>query len=137
MTGRSGRSYDNNQVGFVDRPLGYHGYEDGREVPEPVPGPSPVQGYEDLGSPYEDLGSPYEDRGHTYLVPAVQVHGPQQAPAQTQERLAPRRASARVSRGLSVNEEVSPLSSTGSGMPYPRVSGISGLGWEAGYQGSR
>ncbi|KAJ0110090.1 hypothetical protein J7T55_014893 [Diaporthe amygdali] len=137
MTGRSGRSYDDNQVGSVDRSRGYHGYEDGREVPEPGPGPSPVQGYEDLGSPYEDLGSPYEDRGHTYLVPAVQVYGPQREPAQTQEQLAPRRASARVSRGLSVNEEVSPLSSTGSGMPYPRVSGISGLGWEAGYRGSR
>lgn len=51
----------------------------------------------------------------------------------------PQRDLARVSRGgLSVNEEVSPLSSTGSGVPYPRMSAISGMGgWETNHRVSR
>lgn len=145
-----GRPLDDNQVGFVDRspgdPQGYH-YNRAREMPDPVPG-------------YEDLGSPYEDRGHnTYQVPVVQVHGPQWTPAaltpggrdldldrgqgqgQGQGRGSgqlPQRDLARVSRRLSVNEEVSPLSSTGSGVPYPRMSAISGMGgWETNPRVSR
>lgn len=142
-------SLDDNQVGFVDRSLGdgqgyYYSGTRRDMMPEPAPG-------------YEDLGSPYEDRGRdTYQVPVVQVHGPQQwtsvptagggdlDPDRAQEQglgqgqgqgrgyeYPPRRDLARVSRGLSVNEEVSPLSSTGSGVPYPRMSAISGMGgWE-------
>lgn len=147
-----GRPLDENQVGFVDRspgdPQGYH-YNRAREMPDPVPG-------------YEDLGSPYEDRGrNTYQVPVVQVHGPQWTPAaltpggrdldldrgqgqgqgqghgRGSEQL-PQRDLARVSRRLSVNEEVSPLSSTGSGVPYPRMSAISGMGgWETNPRVSR
>lgn len=135
-----GGPYDDNQVGFVDRSSGHQGYYSygGHEIPVPSPGPA---------AGYEDIGSPYEDRGHTYQVPVVQVHRPQWTPAtmrgqdpdqrqgQGQGRgldQPPQRDVARVSRGLSVNEEVSPLSSTGSGMPYPRMSAISGMGpgWE-------
>lgn len=143
--GGGGGPYDDNQVGFFDRSGGDQSYYDpgGHRMPvsSPVPasGPSPAPGY-------EDLGSPYEDHGHAYQVPVVQVHRPQWTPApapggrdldrgqgQGQGRgleQPPRRDVARVSRGLSVNEEVSPLSSTGSGMPYPRTSAISGMGWD-------
>lgn len=147
--GGGGGSLDDNQVGFVDHSTGHQGYyyNGSRDVP---PGPSPAPGY-------SDLGSPYEDRGHdTYQVPVVQVHQPQWAPArdasldqsqgqgqgrglearqpppppqqQQQQRDLARVGSSRG--GLGVNEEVSPLSSTGSGMPYPRtrVSAISGMG---------
>lgn len=116
---------------------------------------------------YEDLGSPYEDRGqHTYQVPVVQVHKPPQqwTPTPTlqvpgrdaddydrrqgqgqgrgyeheEPHPHPQRDLARLSRGgLSVNEEVSPLSSTGSGMPYPRMSAISGMGWDTNHRVSR
>lgn len=152
--GGIGSPYDDNQVGFVDRLHGDQGYYypggHGEPVPSPVPatGPSPAPGYEGLGSPYE------EDRRHTYQVPVVQIHQPQwttSAPApgvrephqgqgQGQGRgleQPPRRDVARVIRGLSVNEEVSPLSSTGSGMPYPRTSAISGMGWETNPRVSR
>ncbi|POS79800.1 hypothetical protein DHEL01_v201805 [Diaporthe helianthi] len=123
--------------------------------PVPVPARTPSrQRYEDLGSPYDGPTS-----HGTYQVPVVQVHQPQQPPpqwtptspmlqvpgrdepdhyddrgqGQGQGQSPPQRDLARVSRGggLSVNEEVSPLSSTGSGVPYPRVSAISGMGgWE-------
>ncbi|KAK7705831.1 hypothetical protein SLS64_007779 [Diaporthe eres] len=137
-----GSPYEHNQVGFVDRsgPDQSYYYPGGHKVPvsspAPAPGPSPAPGY-------EDLGSPYEDRGYAYQVPVVQVHRPQWTPGPTRDpdqgqgqgqgrglEQPPRRDVARVSRGLSVNEEVSPLSSTGSGMPYPRTSAISGMGWE-------
>lgn len=140
-----GASLDDNQVGFVDRSSSYY-YNGATGMPAP--------GYE------EDLGSPYEDRGrHTYQVPVVQVHQPQWTPpaaptapgrdpdrgqgqgqGQGQGRgleQPPQRDLARASRGLSVNEEVSPLSSTGSGMPYPRMSAISGMGWETNPRVSR
>ncbi|KAG6361731.1 hypothetical protein INS49_009959 [Diaporthe citri] len=137
-------SYDDSQVDFVGRSHGNQGYyyPGGHGVPVSSPVPAPG---------YEDLGSPYEDRGHAHQVPVVQVHRPQWTPAPARDpedqgqglgqgrRLErpPRRDVARVSRGLSVNEEVSPLSSTGSGMPYPRTSAISGMGWEANPRVSR
>ncbi|KAI7775021.1 hypothetical protein LA080_007447 [Diaporthe eres] len=145
--GGGGSPYEDNHVGFFDRsdPDQSYDFPGGRRVPVsspvPAPGPSPAPGY-------EDLGSPYEDRGHAYGVPVVQVHRPQWTPAPTSGardpgqgqgqgqgqgrglEQPPRRDVARASRGLSVNEEVSPLSSTGSGMPYPRTSAISGMGWE-------
>lgn len=156
--GGGGGPYDDNQVGFVDSSAEdqrYY-YYPGGHVPLPVSHshPAPAPGY-------GDLGSPYEDRGHTYQVPAVRVHGPRWEPAaardpdpdldmdlnqdQDQGRQGqgrgserpPQRDAARVSRGLSVNDEVSPLSSTGSGMPYPRVSAISGMGWETNPRVSR
>lgn len=146
--GGGGSPYDDNQVGFVDHSLGDRGYyfHSDREAPVPPLGPSPAPDYEDLGSPYD------EDRGHAYhQVPVVQIHQPQWTPGpapggrnpdqgQGQGRgleQPPRRDVTRVSRGRSVNEEVSPLSSTGSGMPYPRTSAISGMGWETNPRVSR
>lgn len=149
--GGRGTPYDDNQVGFVDRSLGnnqgYY-YPGGQGAPRSPPGPSPAPGYEDLGGPYD------EDNWRAYhQVPMVQVHRPQWTPAPTREdpdqgqaqgpgqgrglEQPPRRDVTRVSRGLSVNEEVSPLSSTGSGMPYPRTSAISGMGWETNPRVSR
>lgn len=153
--GGGGGSLDDNQVGFVDHSTGHQGYyyNGSRDSPVSPTRPSPAPGY-------SDLGSPYEDRGHdTFQVPVVQVHQPQWVPPPAAARddassldqsqgqgqgqgrglqrqpPPPQRDLARVgssSRGrLSVNEEVSPLSSTGSGMmPYPRtrVSAISGMG---------
>lgn len=135
-----GGPYGDNRAGFVDHSHeanhGYY-YPGGHGVPVSSPDPAPG---------YEDLGSPYEDRGHAYQVPVVQIHRPQWTPGPTSGardpgqgqgqgqgrglEQPPRRDVARASRGLSVNEEVSPLSSTGSGMPYPRTSAISGMGWE-------
>ncbi|KAL1867872.1 hypothetical protein Daus18300_006147 [Diaporthe australafricana] len=105
--GRSGGGpYDD-----TDSSLGYPGRRQWRQVPE--------QGTPPVAHGYEDIGSPYEDRGHdTYhqvQVPVVQVHQPQQGQGQDQdqdqedqepERLPKWRGSARVSRGLSVNEEL-------------------------------
>lgn len=70
--------------------------------------------------------SPYDDsQGHGYQAPYVQVpvHQPQEAPQDGQQHLT--RAGGRPDTGTG---EVSPLSSTGSGPPYPRVSVMSGPG---------
>jgi hypothetical protein len=142
----------------------YNGVLDTRLPPSPN-----WQPYEDLASPYEDRSS-----HSTHQVPGVQVHQPQPQPQWTPARAtlqvprqdaahddpsqgqgrglahakpppSPQRDLSRVSRGgLSVNEDVSPLSSTGSGMPYPRMSAVSGIGggrggagWEPGLRVSR
>lgn len=153
--GGGGGSLDDNQVGFVDHSTGHQGYyyNGSRDVP---PGPSPAPGYSDLGSPYEDRGHdtsqvPVVQVHQPQWVPPPPPAGRDDASSLDQSQQGqgqgrglqgqppppppPQRDLARVgssSRGrLSVNEEVSPLSSTGSGMmPYPRtrVSAISGMG---------
>lgn len=158
--GGGGGSLDDNQVGFIDHSIGHQGYyyNGSRDAPPVSPTrPPPAPGYSDLGSPYEDRGHdtfqvpvvqvhqpqwvppPAAARDDASSLGQSQGQGQgqgrgwlggQPAPAQQQQRDLARVGSS--SRGrLSVNEEVSPLSSTGSGMmPYPRtrVSAISGMG---------
>lgn len=145
---------------------GFYYYNGARDTRVLSSSPPAWQRYEDIGSPYEDRGSHSTYQVPVVQVhqpppqwapisPTLQVPGRDaahddrgQGQGQGQGRGVeheqpqlphPQRDLARVSRGgLSVNEEVSPLSSTGSGMPYPRMSAISGMGgWETNPRVSR
>lgn len=138
---------------------GYY-YNGSRDAPPVSPTrPSPAPAYSDLGSPYENRGHdtyqvPVVQVHQPQWVPPAaaarddassldQSQGqgqgqgrgwlggqPAPPPPPQQQRDLARVGSSGRGR-LSVNEEVSPLSSTGSGMmPYPRtrVSAISGMG---------
>lgn len=135
--------YDENQVGYVS-PLGIEScYQQGYQAPW-----LGQRGVETAGSPYQywyqeqpleqprdhddhgvtaESSSPYDSQDHVYRVPPLQiptvrVQRPNQAPQEHQ------RLSVRVSSGPNGGlDEVSPLSSSGSGPPY-RVSAMSGLG---------
>lgn len=144
--GGGGGPYDDYQVGFVG-PLGFQGYYQGYQVPwEEEEGPD-LGG--DLGSPRPrqdqqqhcrylqqwDRGGAIEDLAlhdgqgrrlsqvHVLQVPVIQVRKPEQVPPEHQRRSVRVRISGGLNSGF---DEVSPLSSSGSGPPYARVSAISG-----------
>lgn len=137
--------YDDNQVGYVG-PFGFEGYHQGYQARRGGGHGDEAAGSPD--SPYQsqyleqpgggedeeenqDLrvtagsASPYDGQDHVYEVPALQiptvrVQKPEQAPQGHQN------LSVRISSGPNgCLDEVSPLSSSGSGPPYTRVSAMS------------
>ncbi|KUI55612.1 hypothetical protein VP1G_03038 [Cytospora mali] len=111
---------------------GIQGYYQGYQVPwgghvvDPMNNPYQYQ-YQNQQQEEQDPGgtvgnrSSYDGQDHVFQVTTVRVHQPEQAAQENQRHLV------RVSGGLNGGyEEVSPLSSSGSGPPYPRVSAMSG-----------
>lgn len=130
--------YDDNQVGYVGS-LGFEGYHQGYQLPwgghggETAGSPyqyqyqgQPQEGHQGRGEMPGD-SSPYDSQDHVYdvstvQIPTVRIQQPDQAPQEQQD------LSVQVSGLNGGLDEVSPLSSSGSGPPYPRVSAMSGLG---------